>query len=112
MYNVDDNNTLVLSIKSQGAAVGGGAELTTTTDFRVCSPEASVAFVHARMGVAPGWGGAGRLVGLVGRRRALELMLSCSRLGAEEGRTLGYFDAVITGDLKLGQTEDWLLGEH
>ena len=78
----------------QGLAVGGGAELTTATDFRLVTPRARVAWVQvsgdqseafnhttdqsqARMGVAPGWGGARRLVNIVGRQRALELMLSC-----------------------------------
>ena len=32
----------------QGPAVGGGAELTTVTDFRLCTPEASVSFVQVR----------------------------------------------------------------
>ena len=46
-----------------GPAVGGGAELCVSTDFRVASADASVHFVQAKLGIAPGWGGAGRLVG-------------------------------------------------
>ena len=94
----------------QGPALGGGAELTTMTDFRLCSPGASVSFVQARMGVAPGWGGARRLVELVGRRKALQLLLTSSKLGSEEGAELGYFDAVIAGDEAVSQAEQWLLG--
>ena len=102
---------MVFRVYLQGAAVGGGAELTTLTDFRLVSQEASVSFVHGRMGVAPGWGGARRLVDLLGRRRALDLMLTCSKVGAEEGRRLGYFDSVLTGGQTLAQTETWLEGE-
>ena len=80
------------------------------TDFRLCSPGASVSFVQARMGVAPGWGGARRLVELVGRRKALQLLLTCSKLGSQEGAELGYFDAVLAGGEAVSQAEQWLLG--
>ena len=78
-----------------GMAVGGGAELTTTTDFRVATPGSAVAFVHARMGVAPGWGGARRLVRLVGQARALELMLSCQKIDLEKGLNIGFFNDTV-----------------
>ena len=58
----------------------------------------------ARMGVAPGWGGARRLVELVGRRKALQLLLTCSKLGSQEGREL------LTGGEVASQAEQWLLG--
>ena len=54
--------------------------------------KASVSFVQARMGVAPGWGGAGRLVQLVGRRKALRLLLSCRKVTVQEGLQMGLFD--------------------
>ena len=59
---------------------------------RVVNSRASVSFVQARMGVAPGWGGAGRLVELLGRRRALQLLLSCRKVTVQEGLELGLFD--------------------
>lgn len=90
--------------------MGGGAELSTTTDFRLVRPGASVSFVQARMGLAPGWGGARRLVELLGRRKALQLLLTCSKLGTEEGTELGYFDAVLGGGDPVSQAELWLLG--
>ena len=64
------------------------------------------------MGVAPGWGGARRLVELVGRRKALQLLLTSSKLGSEEGAELGYFDAVLAGGEAeaASQAEQWLLG--
>jgi len=78
-----------------GKAVGGGAELTTSTDYRVATMGSSVAFVQARMGVAPGWGGAHRLVRLVGKQKALELLLSCQKIDTEIGSKIGFFDGKI-----------------
>jgi enoyl-CoA hydratase/carnithine racemase len=45
-----------------GPAMGGGAELATSTDFRVMSTKAKIQFVQSRMGVSCGWGGTSRLV--------------------------------------------------
>ena len=90
--------------------MGGGAELSTLTDFRLASPGASVSFVQARMGVAPGWGGARRLVELVGRRRALLLLLTSAKLGSQEGADIGYFDDVLGGGEAVSLAEQWLLG--
>ena len=47
---------------------------------------------------------------LVGRRKALQLLLTCSKLGSEEGAELGYFDAVLAGGEVGSQAEQWLLG--
>ena len=63
------------------------------------------------MGVAPGWGGAGRLVEIVGRRRALELLLSCRRLGAGEAASCGLVDHVLdTGGEEVLAATSWLRG--
>ena len=63
------------------------------------------------MGVAPGWGGAGRLVEIVGRRRALELLLSCRRLGAGEAASCGLVDHILhTGGEEVLAANSWLRG--
>lgn len=63
-----------------GPALGGGAEFTTCADFRIISNSAYVAFVHAKLGAAPGWGAVPRLVSLVGRARALDLLGTSRKL--------------------------------
>ena len=59
----------------RGRAIGGGAELTTATDLRVFSPDASLSFVQSKMGLSTGWGGGSRLTSIVGRAKALRIML-------------------------------------
>lgn len=86
---------LVSACLIQGLALGGGAELATATDWRLVTPQARVAWVQARMGVAPGWGGARRLVDIVGRQRALALLLSCRKVDAHTGLQIGLFDHVL-----------------
>lgn len=90
---------LVSACLIQGLAVGGGAELATATDWRLVTSQARVAWVQARMGVAPGWGGARRLVDIVGRQRALDLLLSCRKVDAHTGLKIGLFDHVLEDGL-------------
>ena len=78
-----------------GYAVGGGAELTTAADWRVMAHDgATIRFVHARMGAAPGWGGGARLVQLVGRRQALKLLAHGTPLDGVSALRLGLCDGV------------------
>jgi len=92
----------------EGAAVGGGAELTTCTDFRVATATASISFVQVKMGVAPGWGGASRLVDIVGKRKALQLLLSCQKVGLQEGLNCGLIDAELDETDPVTAAERWL----
>ena len=79
-----------------GYAIGGGAELATATDWRVMAtaPGATLRFVHAKMGVSPGWGGGARLVGLVGRAQALRCLAHGKSLDAGAASAIGLCDAV------------------
>lgn len=72
-----------------GAALGGGAELTVACDLVVMSPQASVRFVHARMGLVPAWGGLTRLEERVGALTANDLVLTARPVAAEEAQRLG-----------------------
>lgn len=75
-----------------GVAIGGGAELATATDFRVAGPEARIHFVHARLGIAPGWGGTGRLARIIGRGPALRILSRARPLLPGEAVQLGLVD--------------------
>lgn len=84
-----------------GNAVGGGAEVATACDFRIMHPEASIGFVQSRMGLSPGWGGGTRLVHLVGRRRALKLLVGGHLVEAPAALEMGLADDLVT-DVNLG----------
>ncbi|MGE5664956.1 MAG: enoyl-CoA hydratase/isomerase family protein, partial [Deltaproteobacteria bacterium] len=59
-----------------GLAAGGGCETAVACDFRVASETAELGFRQIKLGITSGWGGGPRLVHLVGRSRALRLMLT------------------------------------
>jgi ethylmalonyl-CoA/methylmalonyl-CoA decarboxylase len=80
----------------EGAALGGGAELLTAVDFVIAASDASIGFVHARLGVSPGWGGAQRLCQKVGGRAALRFLAFAERHDADAARALGLVDVVTS----------------
>lgn len=80
----------------QGKALGGGAELTTSCDFRVMTDDAEIGFVHIKLGVTSGWGGGSRLVQILGPCKALDVMMSGRLIKANEALDLGLVQHVIS----------------
>lgn len=81
-----------------GPAVGGGAELATATDHRLMTEAAWIQFRQAALGIGAGWGGARRLLGLVGRPRAVRWLTTSAKVGAKAALSVGFADRVVAGD--------------
>ncbi len=77
-----------------GDAVGGGCEILTACDLRLAAAEARFAFRQVHNGLTTGWGGAARLVSLIGQSRAMELLLTGRTFDAAEAQTLGLIQRV------------------
>ncbi|GAB6030920.1 enoyl CoA hydratase domain-containing protein 1 [Chamberlinius hualienensis] len=94
-----------------GKALGGGGELMTACDFRLMASDAEIQFLHQRMGLIPGWGGGTRLINIIGRASALDILTSCRRISAEEALRLGLADEVLSpsGSISLDEAKEWLL---
>jgi enoyl-CoA hydratase/carnithine racemase len=78
-----------------GHAVGGGAEVALAADWRYIDPAAELRFIHASIGLTPGFGGLGRLAALAGRSTALRLISTCATVGGREAVSLGLADEVV-----------------
>lgn len=77
-----------------GFALGGGCEFAMACHIRLASTSAQFGQPEVNLGLTPGYGGTQRLVRLVGRGPALELLLTGNRIGAERARELGLVTAV------------------
>jgi enoyl-CoA hydratase/carnithine racemase len=83
-----------------GLCLAGGLELMMACDVAFAARSARLGDQHSRFGLIPGWGGSQRLPRLIGRRRALDLMLSARWIGAEEARAWGLVN-YVTDDADL-----------
>ncbi len=75
-----------------GAARGGGAEFLAAVDLRFGSERAVLGQPEVAMGILPGAGGTARLPHLLGRSRALDVILTGRDVGAEEALNIGWLD--------------------
>jgi enoyl-CoA hydratase len=78
-----------------GVALGGGCELAMACTLRLASEKAKLGMPEVKLGLIPGYGGTQRLLRLVGRGAALQLMLTGAVIGAEEALRLGLVQEVL-----------------
>jgi enoyl-CoA hydratase len=89
-----------------GFALGGGCELAMACHFRIAATNAKFGQPEVNLGLIPGYGGTQRLTALVGKGKALELMMTGDRIGAEEALQWGLVNYVVEpADLLLKATE-------
>ncbi len=72
-----------------GACLGGGLELAMSCHFRLAAEDALLGLPEIELGAVPCWGGTQRLVSLVGRARALDLLLRGRKVSGAEAARLG-----------------------
>jgi enoyl-CoA hydratase len=78
-----------------GFALGGGCELAMAATFRYASKNAKLGQPEVNLGLLPGYGGSQRLPRLVGRGRALELLLTGDAISADEAFRIGLVNRVV-----------------
>ena len=93
-----------------GFALGGGCELAMACHFRLCSDNAKFGQPEVNLGLIPGYGGTQRLTQLVGKGKAMELMMSASLISAEEALQLRLVNYVTTPENLLPKTIEILQG--
>lgn len=81
-----------------GFALGGGAELAMSCHLRIASEDAKIGLPETSLGLIPGYGGTQRLAELVGRSRALELILTAKHISADEAAEMGLINDVVSED--------------
>ena len=84
-----------------GFALGGGCELAMACHFRYASENAKFGQPEVNLGLIPGYGGTQRLVQLVGKGRALELLLTANMIDAQEAKRTGLVNEVMPADQLL-----------
>jgi enoyl-CoA hydratase len=88
-----------------GFALGGGCELAMACHLRIASENAKFGQPEVKLGIAPGYGGTVRLPRIVGKARALELLLTGEMIDAEEARRIGLVNRVVPAERLIPECE-------
>jgi enoyl-CoA hydratase len=91
-----------------GFALGGGCELAMACHIRIASDQAKFGQPEVKLGITPGYGATVRLPRLVGRGRALELLLTGRMIDAEEAFRIGLVNRIVPGDRLQTECEGML----
>ena len=78
-----------------GFALGGGLELAMAAHFRIASDNAKMGLPEVSLGVIPGYGGTQRLPQLVGKGRAMEMIMTAGMISAEDAQAYGLVNHVV-----------------
>mgnify|MGYP006183175881 CR=1 FL=1 len=79
-----------------GFALGGGLELAMACHFRIASDNAKMGLPEVSLGVIPGYGGTQRLAQLVGKGRAMEMIMTAGMIDAETAKNYGLVNHVVS----------------
>jgi len=93
-----------------GFALGGGCELAMACHLRVASTSAKFGQPEVKLGICPGYGGTVRLPRLVGKGRAIDILITGRMVEAEEALRIGLVDRVVAPEKLLEECEGLLRG--
>ena len=108
VFNCIENFPKPILAAINGYALGGGLELAMACHLRFASTNAKLGLPELSLGLIPGYGGTQRLSKLVGKGKAMELILSGIQLDADEAQRLGLVNQVYLQEHLISQSLKWL----
>lgn len=106
-FKIEDSPKPVIAAVN-GFALGGGCELAMACHFRMASNTARFGQPEVNLGLIPGYGGTQRLSMLVGKGKAMELIMTGNMIGADEAKELGLVNHVTAPEELLDKTKEIL----
>lgn len=103
LFDLVQNLTTPVIGAVNGFALGGGLELAMSCHFRLASDNAKLGLPEVTLGVIPGYGGTQRLAQLVGKGRAMEMIMSAKMVSAEEALNFGLVNHVASQEELLAE---------
>jgi len=98
IFNLIENCPKPVIAAVNGYALGGGCELAMACHMRVASENAQLGQPEVNLGIPPGYGGTQRLIQLIGKGKAFELLMTADMVKANDALSLGLVNYVTSGE--------------
>ena len=95
LFDYIENLSTPVIAAINGFALGGGLELAMACHFRVASKNAKMGLPEVSLGLIPGYGGTQRLPRLIGKGKAMEMIMTANMITAEEAQNYGLVNYVV-----------------
>ena len=105
LFNFIESMSIPVIAAVNGFALGGGLELAMCCHLRIASLNAKMGLPEVSLGVIPGYGGTQRLPQLVGKGKAMEMILTAGMITAEEAQEFGLVNYAVTQEELLSLAE-------
>ena len=106
VFDVIQNSEKPIIAAINGFALGGGLELAMACHIRVAATTAKMGLPEVSLGLIPGYGGTQRLSQLIGRGRAMEMILTADMVSAAEAYRTGLVNHVSEPDMIIAKSEE------
>ena len=104
VFNAIENSSKPVIAAINGFALGGGLELAMACHFRIASDNAKMGLPEVTLGLIPGYGGTQRLPQLIGKGRAMEMIMTAAMITAEQAKDYGLVNHVVPQEELLSFT--------
>lgn len=101
LFDFIENMSKPVIAAVNGFALGGGLELAMSCHMRIASDNAKMGLPEVTLGVIPGYGGTQRLAQLVGKGKAMEMIVSAGMINASDALNWGLVNSVVTQEVLL-----------
>lgn len=108
VFDLIENGNKPVIAAINGFALGGGLELAMACHIRIATDAAKMGLPEVTLGLIPGYGGTQRLTALVGKGKALEMIMTGDMITAADAYQFGLVNYAVSGDNLLPKAEEIL----
>ena len=108
VFNVIENLSKPAIAAINGFALGGGLELALACHIRIASTQAKLGLPEVTLGLIPGYGGTQRLTKLVGKSKAIEMIITAEMIDANQAEKIGLVNHITAPSELLAKAESIL----